>query len=424
MIISMDELLRRLVLLGLPLVQVSCSNRQLQKLVDGSTDVYVLNDANGGSGGIGGITGGGGVFGAGGTGGMPGVGGVGGTGGRGGIGFWDAGSSCGPTFEYLYRVSRSGTVWDTIPPALNWSSPFNRPVEAAAWDKCETNDDCLDLCNEVAQLTSPQVLGFGACQNVRPGDPVGDGGIDPPDAGPMADAGDPTLDLLTSWSYLCSGRRPEGHMPGVQTDCGSPIGRWLAQTAALEAASVPAFQRLARELAAHGAPRRLVRAARRAARDEVRHWRLMSGAARAHGARPTVASVKPLPVRPLFEIAAENAAEGCVRETFGAATAAYQARHARDPLLRALMTTIALDEARHGLLAWEIDLWARAALDAGASRALSAQRRGVADEIVRDAAAAPAPDPSLVNDLGLPPPTAVQQLAAQANRLLWHDAIA
>ena len=327
------------------------------------------------------------------------------------------------TSDYIYRVSRSGEMWNTPTSYLNsWIGPNPVAVDTAVWDGCNVSDDCLDLCGEVLPSIYTAV---NACDRVRPGDPVGDGGTDPIDGGPTPDAGDLALDVrIVYHPPFCSGRRPEGHTPGVQADCEIPVGRWLAEAAELEAASVPAFQRLARELEAHGAPARLVRAARRAARDEVRHWRLMSGAARAHGARPTVASLKPLPVRPLREVAAENAAEGCVRETFGAATAEYQARHARDPLLRALMATIAVDEARHGLLAWEVDHWARAALGDGAARALSAHRRAVADEIARDTAATTAPDPSLVSHLGLPPPAALRQLAGHASRLIWNDAIA
>jgi hypothetical protein len=45
--------------------------------------------------------------------------------------------------------------------------------------------------------------------------------------------------------------------------------------AQLEAASIVAFDRLARELDAHGAPAELVAEARRAKTDEVRHARTL-----------------------------------------------------------------------------------------------------------------------------------------------------
>src|SRR5260221_4003130 len=69
--------------------------------------------------------------------------------------------------------------------------------------------------------------------------------------------------------YLC-GRKLDGL---VDADAGraSAVGETLARAAWLEAASIHAFRRLARELHAHGAPRALVEAARTCARDEIRH---------------------------------------------------------------------------------------------------------------------------------------------------------
>src|SRR5262249_9497338 len=50
-----------------------------------------------------------------------------------------------------------------------------------------------------------------------------------------------------------SGRRPEGYVPVGRA---RGAGAWLAAAAALEAASVAAFERLAHELVAHRAPAR------------------------------------------------------------------------------------------------------------------------------------------------------------------------
>jgi hypothetical protein len=125
----------------------------------------------------------------------------------------------------------------------------------------------------------------------------------------------------------------------------------------MEAVSVLAFERLARELAAHGAPGDLVREARRAARDERRHARIMGEIAREHGARVPRARLRHRSVRSLAIIARENAVEGCVRETYGALLASWQAIHARDPELRAAMRSIAPDERRHAALAAAVDEW-------------------------------------------------------------------
>lgn len=96
------------------------------------------------------------------------------------------------------------------------------------------------------------------------------------DAGVSADGGRevvcPTVagDLTLTCTEFCSGRRTEGF-----DDAGAPMprheGERFAAMARLESISVHAFDRLERELVAHTAPPGLVRDARRARRDEVRH---------------------------------------------------------------------------------------------------------------------------------------------------------
>jgi hypothetical protein len=126
--------------------------------------------------------------------------------------------------------------------------------------------------------------------------------------------------------------------------------------------------------------------------------------------------------RSLVAMAAENAREGCVRETFGAVTAAFQARHAADPRLRAVMTAIAHDEARHALLAWEIDGWARAALPPSGARRLSSARDAAVRTLAREIASTPPPARSLARALGLPSPAALRRLAGDTRELLWSAA--
>ena len=154
------------------------------------------------------------------------------------------------------------------------------------------------------------------------------------------------------------GRRPAGlGRPRGRRNGGDPLGTLLAQMASLEAASIPAFETLARELEAHGAPRSLCRAARRAAADEVRHARMMTALARRHGARPAQLRTRPGCIRSLARISVENCVEGCVRETFGAMVAMWQAREAKDPELRRVFRVIARDEARHAALAFRVAGW-------------------------------------------------------------------
>src|SRR5205823_2406284 len=142
------------------------------------------------------------------------------------------------------------------------------------------------------------------------------------------------------------------------------LGEHFARVAHLEAASVHAFVRLGRELDAHGAPKRLLDAAARAARDEIRHARVTARIARRFGASPPPARVRQLAVRSLAAVAIENAVEGCVRETFGALVAKWQADHAGDAEVATAMERIARDESDHAALSWAIAGWSAARLDA------------------------------------------------------------
>jgi hypothetical protein len=81
--------------------------------------------------------------------------------------------------------------------------------------------------------------------------------------------------------------------------------------------------------------------------------------ARGLGARVSPADVAPSRLRSLEEIAVENAVEGCVRESLGAKQAADVARRLQDTRLGRALSEIAVDERRHGRLAWAIDRWAR-----------------------------------------------------------------
>lgn len=190
---------------------------------------------------------------------------------------------------------------------------------------------------------------------------------------------------------------------------------WLDGAARLEAASVGAFARLARELAAHGAPRALVARVASAARDERRHARLLRRASRA---RVTAKAPKtPRSVRPLIAVALENAVEGRTRETWGAVVAARQARVAAAHL-RAPLAEIAADESRHAELAIDVAAWVETRLSAEERSEVEAARRAA----VRDLAAEVSADNvggDVIGDaratLGLPAPAAMRALFASAH---------
>ena len=184
-----------------------------------------------------------------------------------------------------------------------------------------------------------------------------------------------------------SGRRPEG-LASRSRRSGDALGAFFAECAYLEAASVPAFERLARELRAHGAPARLVKRAMRARADEVRHAKATAALARRRGAKPEAVVVGLLPVRSLLAIAIENAIEGQVRETYGALVAVHQAQHAKDARVAAVMRAIADDETRHAALAWDVAEWLDCQLSDDERRLVS-RAREEAVTALRSALAAP-----------------------------------
>lgn len=196
--------------------------------------------------------------------------------------------------------------------------------------------------------------------------------------------------------HMC-GRRPEGFVAGAS---GETIGARLAEMAELEAASIAAFDRLARELRAHGAPDALVARARAAGRDEVRHARELRALARRFGASLLTTRAKKLAVRAPVAIAIENAVEGCVFETLGAVVATFQAERAADAAVRAAFARIAADERRHAALAWDVDAWL-ASICTSDERDAVERARSDARERLRGAAPS---DDEASRALGLPAP--------------------
>ena len=198
------------------------------------------------------------------------------------------------------------------------------------------------------------------------------------------------------------------------------VGEHLARAAYLEAASVDAFYILHDELAAHGAPKRLLSAALRAARDEVRHAREAGALARRYGARPAKPRVRRRPPRDLATVAVENAIEGCVHETFGALVAMWQAERATDEAVRATMARIARDEVRHAELGWRVSAWAESRLDAASRERVRAAREAAVRELL--ASAHEELPPSVVGALGMPAPPAAAVLARTLDAALWRRA--
>jgi hypothetical protein len=150
----------------------------------------------------------------------------------------------------------------------------------------------------------------------------------------------------------------------------------------LEAVSVHAFVRLERELRAHRAPASLIRDARRAAREERRHTKIMSALAGRRGVDPQMpTALKSANVRPLFDVVLENAVEGCVRETYGAVMGLIEAERATDASVRGAFRSVAADECRHAELAWAVHSWATSQLSKAQLEQIQRAMRAAITEI-------------------------------------------
>ncbi|MCC7541609.1 MAG: ferritin-like domain-containing protein [Deltaproteobacteria bacterium] len=226
---------------------------------------------------------------------------------------------------------------------------------------------------------------------------------------------------VVHWSYAndCggAGRRPAGYAGSGRAR--GTLGAHFAEQTRLEAASVRAFVELARALASHGAPRLLVDACTRAAREEIVHAVACARLARRFGAEPVLErATSPSPAPSLEELARDNVVEGCVRESWGAMVATWQARAATDPAVRAAMSRIAPDEAGHATLSRAIDRWATRKLDPAAQARVSDACADAVAELeacVAERAAAearPTAPTALERIAGLPEPAIAARLLA------------
>jgi hypothetical protein len=142
---------------------------------------------------------------------------------------------------------------------------------------------------------------------------------------------------------------------------------WL-EDARAEHASVDAFEHLAMDLLAAGAPEHLVAGARRAALEEVGHAAICFAVASAYAGRDLRASTAPLAPRwkpsaacrdaLLRRLALESLLDGCIEEAVAADAARLGAQHAVDPAIHRTLARIAREEAGHAGLAWAIVDWA------------------------------------------------------------------
>ncbi|HSO39812.1 MAG TPA: ferritin-like domain-containing protein [Labilithrix sp.] len=215
-------------------------------------------------------------------------------------------------------------------------------------------------------------------------------------------ARDPSL----SNGSVC-GRRPAGLVKHDTCGDHDAVTNHLVTSAYLEAASVVAFRRLELELRRFGAPPSLVARAQRSRADEIAHARDTARLARERGGVVPPLDIAPMTVHSLVEVALENAAEGCVRETYGALVAAFQAERCA-PELRAFHRRIAADEARHAELAHDVARWLDRKLSpAERARVVAARAQALAE---LRTAALEAPDAAVARQLGVPDAVAARAL--------------
>jgi hypothetical protein len=207
-----------------------------------------------------------------------------------------------------------------------------------------------------------------------------------------------------------AGRAPSALVDARPLRARHDVAAWLAETARLEAASVDAFEDLVLELGLHDAPRSLARAARASAGDERRHAATVASLARRVGAAPAPVVRSDHAPRSLFDVARDNAAEGCVREAFGAIVATLQAQRTESASIRRAFAEIARDEARHALFSLDLDDWARTRLTPTERTRLADARREAVHGLARELDAETAP--SLRTALGLPDATRANDLLA------------
>ncbi len=266
------------------------------------------------------------------------------------------------------------------------------------------------VCGDVCRDAGP----YGVC--ILPGNyalTLADGGpltiadleYSDGDAGPLACPSSGSVAIQCAVD--CTGRRTAGIADVIATGH-RDAGEYFAASAYLENVSALAFARLARELAAHGAPPDLVEACKRAEAEEIVHAELTTALASAHGATASVPHSDGDAMRSLFDVAMENAVEGCVRETYGAALALVRAKRARDPHVRNALEVIARDECHHAAISWDIAAWASEQLSTKQREEIAREMRRARAELQQSVDALSDDARSLV---GMPPIAEQRRLA-------------
>lgn len=211
----------------------------------------------------------------------------------------------------------------------------------------------------------------------------------------------------SSYTSVVRGRRPKG-LVAVSSTAASALGRYFANAAHMEGASIASFERLAEELTLFGAPSALVTRARAAVEDERRHEAAMAALRDRYGARALPLRVRKRAPRSLYAFAKENAVEGCIYETYAAIEAHHVCRNAADRDVQRRHAHIARDETRHAELAWDVAAWASTKLTPAQKRRIQGAQGRAARALYAELGEPR--DSALVEHVGLPTPRRARAL--------------
>lgn len=279
-------------------------------------------------------------------------------------------------------VSGAFATWGCAPACTDLSNAYLLDADQFAdlqkrYGSALPQNQCVDLCTRATE--EAEADGGGGSGGGATGGLVG--GTDSWDSCSLI-----TIETAgySGPGILCEGTRcfPQGmgRQPARATARARAREHYAAVAAGAEAASVIAFEDLARDLGHHDAPV-LAQWARRAAHDELEHAAAMGALALAAGATPGGLSLTSREPLTLEQLALENAGEGLVTEGAGARVLAHQARHAQSAAARTLLGRVARDEADHYKLSLAIHRWARRGLGVNARRRVDEAARAALSQL-------------------------------------------
>lgn len=230
----------------------------------------------------------------------------------------------------------------------------------------------------------------------------------------------PQLPSGTTPACPAPGRMPAGlHIHEYETS--NALGHYFAQMTAMESAAVTAFRYLLRELEAYQAPLELVEATHAAIGEEINHAKLAGMLAKAYDAPIPRIEVEDFQLRSLYEIALENAIEGCVNETFAAACGLWQQEHAEHATFRAVIAHVTEDECNHAALSWAIHDWAMPQLTPAEQTHIRQAQAEAVDKLALNFLREE--HPVVCRAVGLPETTNAARLFQQLRTALWEPRI-